>query len=173
MVVRSTLILASVLAHGGVARAEKPSPELPALETSLADDGGSGSAELWVASARSVAEMWATYVEQFREGMIRALTGVPLPRCPYLVLECPEPFDDESARLVTRQAYRVCVDYAHGLRYWDENAEVCEAWLAAHYRGEFHRLDELRPAPHWTKLPRLGRQPPATYGPEHPSAATP
>jgi hypothetical protein len=166
--VRSLLVLTTIVASAGHARAEAPSPELPALETSLADDGGSGTAELWVAAARSVAEMWATYVEQFGEGMNRMLTGVPWPRCSDWRIECPDWSDVVAQeRQTTRGAFRTCVDYARILRYWDENAEACEAWLSAHHRGEFHRLDELRPAAHWSKPPRLTRQPPATYGAEH------
>ena len=93
---------------------------------------------------------------------LRRLPGVTDALCRPFVPECYGGIEEavEPQKLIARGAFRTCCDFATSYRHWDANADTCEAWLAAHYRSEYRKLDELMPTPHWANPPTLDPMPP-------------
>jgi hypothetical protein len=100
----------------------------------------------WIiaAGARS-GLMWGDFVDDFRRSPIpKAWSGTPLEQVYTTTLdERSEPFKAERAK----PALKKCLDLSVSQQYFDAFSRSCEVWLAKHYKGEYHVVDELAGAP--------------------------
>ena len=53
----------------------------------------------------------------------------------------------ESKKDIAKKAYQACLDESVKFQYFDDDSRSCEAWLSKNYPGEYHIIDEFRPAP--------------------------
>lgn len=53
----------------------------------------------------------------------------------------------EPEKNIAKKAYAACMDESVKFQYFDEDSRSCEQWLSKNYPGEYHLIDEFRPAP--------------------------
>jgi hypothetical protein len=53
----------------------------------------------------------------------------------------------EKDKTIAKKAYQACMDESVTFQYFDEDSRSCEQWLSKNYPGEYHLIDEFRPAP--------------------------
>lgn len=99
-----------------------------------------------IAAGARVGEFWGQFVSDFRSAPIPKEWEKPVRMGPGTLICGPydvyEPFKE-----IAKQACRVTVDYSVAYQIYNEDTRSCEAWLAANYKNDFRRVDELMPQP--------------------------
>ena len=99
----------------------------------------------WSSAARArVAMMWGDFVDAFRKAPVpREWSQATAVRGAWYdaVDGVSEPIQQNRAK----PAMKECLGTSRSLGVLTPYTRDCEAWLAAHYKAEYHVLDELRP----------------------------